>query len=182
MKQTSFAHMLWLDHLRHQEQVIVIDATLGRGQDALFCAMLPSVIVIHGIDIQNQAIQSARSKFSNANNHKLKSHRMCHQHIDQLNVKPDLIIYNLGYLPGGDKSICTNSLITLTSVEKACHMLNVNGALSMMVYPGHEQGNDERDDLVSFFTSLSKDHFWVQHIRTCNRLLCPELFWCIKKQ
>ena len=51
-----------------------------------------------------------------------------------------LIVFNLGYLPGGDKACATQAEATLTSLQVALDKLTVGGLLSVTMYWGHEAG------------------------------------------
>ena len=53
---------------------------------------------------------------------------------DKIAVRPglepvDLVTFNLGFLPGSDKKICTNSYTTTNAIKKAYELLNVNGII-----------------------------------------------------
>ena len=65
----------------------------------------------------------------------------------------DLFMYNLGYLPGGDKSITTDSATTLKSLSSALELLAVGGLLCVVCYPGHEEGARESQAVEAFFAA-----------------------------
>ena len=48
-----------------------------------------------------------------------------------------LVAFNLGYLPGGDKTIITESETTLKALEVAKSVVVPRGLISLMVYVGH---------------------------------------------
>lgn len=47
--------------------------------------------------------------------------------------------YNLGWLPGGDKSITTKLEDTLESIEAAKRLVRHGGMISVMLYTGHSE-------------------------------------------
>lgn len=47
--------------------------------------------------------------------------------------------YNLGWLPGGDKSITTKLEDTLQSIEAAKRLVKHGGMISVMLYRGHAE-------------------------------------------
>ena len=51
-----------------------------------------------------------------------------------------LVSFNLGYLPGGDKTIITESGTTLKALEVAKDILLPGGLISLVVYVGHPGG------------------------------------------
>lgn len=51
----------------------------------------------------------------------------------------DCVRYNLGWLPGGDKSITTELEDTLESIEAAKRLVKSGGMISVMLYRGHAE-------------------------------------------
>lgn len=51
-----------------------------------------------------------------------------------------LVAFNLGYLPGGDKTIITKSETTHLALEAAKRILKAGGLISLVVYVGHPGG------------------------------------------
>ncbi|MDE3055506.1 MAG: class I SAM-dependent methyltransferase [Verrucomicrobiota bacterium] len=157
----------------------VIDATCGNGQDTLFLASLP-VSSLFAIDLQEVAIEKAKKNLAG---HPVEFFCMSHEAIDQLpsSKPPKLIVYNLGYLPGSDKSIITKKESTLLSVNKSLILLAEGGALSITCYPGHEGGEEEEKALLAWAQELPPHEWEVRHHRWLNRpLRAPSLLWIQK--
>lgn len=55
-------------------------------------------------------------------------------------VNSRLVAFNLGYLPGGDKGIITQSATTLLALEAAKELLLPGGVISIVAYVGHPGG------------------------------------------
>lgn len=55
-------------------------------------------------------------------------------------VKNRLVAFNLGYLPGGDKEITTQTETTLLALEAAGRIIEPGGLISAVVYVGHPKG------------------------------------------
>ncbi len=127
-----------------------IDATVGNGHDTVFLAqqLTPSGQVF-GFDIQQQAIDKTRSRLVEHNLETLvtlfqSSHALMAEHIpSNLHGHIKAVMFNLGYLPGSDKSIITHSDTTLAALEAAIALLAENGLITVMVYPGHAGGDTE---------------------------------------
>lgn len=51
-----------------------------------------------------------------------------------------LVAFNLGYLPGGDKTMITRADTTLLGLEAAERILAPGGLISLVVYVGHPGG------------------------------------------
>ena len=66
---------------------------------------------------------------------------------------PRLICFNLGYLPWGNKDLCTKPETTVAAVESALSCLAEGGILSVMSYIGHK-GRDPlyTSELISIKT------------------------------
>jgi hypothetical protein len=49
-------------------------------------------------------------------------------------------VFNLGYLPGGDKSIVTNPNSTIDAIEQLLQIMAPEGIIVLVIYHGHEEG------------------------------------------
>ncbi len=168
----TVAQNYWKERLKPSD--LAIDATCGNGHDTLFLSELCQVI---GIDIQNEAIASTESLLAR---HQKKAilHRLCHSQIDTLPLPhpPHLIVYNLGYLPGGNKALTTKAELTLTSIKKSLEMLAPGGALSITCYPGHDEGMREETALLEWASTLPSTRSVLYH-KWLNRHRSPTLLW-----
>ena len=97
-------------------------------------------------------IQSTFEKVKAFNNVKLiqDGHENIKKHIDiQFKGQIDAAIFNLGYLPKGDKSIVTRPETTIKAINAIFDYLSVEGIIVLVIYHGHE-GQVERDALLDF--------------------------------
>ncbi len=141
------AHQLWEKHLQPTDAAI--DATCGNGYDAEVLSNLLPQGQLFCFDIQSEALKKSKTKLGH--NSPVQWIHACHSLIDTkiplqlLNSYPlRLIVYNLGYLPGGDKNMTTQTETTLLSLKKALILTSpYKGALSIMCYPGHPEGVEE---------------------------------------
>ena len=173
MNHLIFTKNFWKAHLKPRD--LAVDATCGNGHDTLFLSKLCTVI---GLDIQADAIQKTETLLKEHGN-KAILHRMNHSDIDSLPLphEPRLIVYNLGYLPGGDKSITTLKETTLESVKKCLEILASDGAPCITCYPGHQEGNLEEQVLCEWAKSLPKNRWIVSYHKWLNRNKAPSVFW-----
>lgn len=180
-KIVEFSHQLIIDYLK-QEKLIephILDATCGMGNDTLFLAnLLNNKGFIDAIDIQDIAIQTTKQKtlnFSNVNVYKEN-----HLFIDPLIY--DIILFNLGYLPTVNKEITTKCSTTLEIINKICNaMLQKKIFLLVCVYPGHEEGLKESQELNKYFKNLDSKQYLVSRYDNYNQNNSPYLF-CVKKK
>jgi hypothetical protein len=172
----KLAKEYWNAHLKRSD--LAIDATCGNGHDTLFLSGLCDVI---GLDIQITAIQNTEALLSK---HMKKAvlHCISHEKINTLLLPclPNLIIYNLGYLPHGDKSITTKTESTLESVKKSLDLLAPGGALSITCYPGHDEGLLEERALEGWAASLPSNKWAVAHHKWLERTRAPSLLWILQ--
>ncbi len=145
MKQINviqIAHKLLEEKLN--KNLIIVDATCGNGHDTHFLA--PKVKHVHAFDIQQQAISKAKQLNKSYTN--ITYHHTSHENINVVIPHYDGIIFNLGYLPGGDKHITTNYISTLRTLT-AIHDRH-NGFVLIVAYPGHIAGFIEQVAIQSF--------------------------------
>ncbi|HEY4255304.1 MAG TPA: class I SAM-dependent methyltransferase [Chlamydiales bacterium] len=171
------AHQLWESHLKPTD--LAIDMTVGNGHDTLFLVkLLPEGQVI-GFDIQEKAIEATRTR---TEGHSLRVQLFSCSHTELKNISlpdsPRLIVYNLGYLPGGDHSITTQVDTTLESLDDALALLDLGGALSITCYPGHDEG--KREEEAVFAWAKSQDGVNVSIHQWLERERAPSLVW-VKK-
>lgn len=127
-----------------------VDATLGNGHDALFMARRvgPGGRVI-GFDVQEAALAATRRAAEDAGlADLLELHRCGHESMARV-LGPALagrvaaVTFNLGYLPGGDRSIVTCPHTTAAALDQAAGLLRPGGLISLLVYRGHAGAADE---------------------------------------
>ncbi len=160
----SLTHNIWPSIL--YPGAYVIDATCGNGHDTLFLsqnALTEHKGKIIALDIQEKAIENTSHLLKETLQknilHKVKLLKSCHSQIDHHCPKgADLIVYNLGYLPGADKTITTQSKTTLLSLKKSLLLLNHQGILSITCYPGHPEGQVEALNILNWAKSLGSEY------------------------
>lgn len=176
----ELAKWFWTRHLLPGDTGI--DATCGNGHDTLYLAKLP-LSALFSLDIQEKAIENTRQLLSeHLNQEQLEKITLLHlPHDDLRKIRyknaPRLIVYNLGYLPGGDKSVTTKTQSTLASIESALAILGEKGAVSITCYPGHDEGKKEEDTILKMTESLSSKEWEVRWSRWVNRNRSPSLLW-----
>ncbi len=133
---------------------IVIDATCGNGNDTLTLSKLAKKVF--AFDIQTNAINNTSKllKKNKLNNVTLinDSHEKIDKYLKEYKNKISLITFNLGYLPGGDKSILTNHKSTINAVKKGLTMLNNKGVILATCYP-HKEGKKEAREIIKYLNN-----------------------------
>jgi len=126
---------------------LVIDATVGNGNDTLFLSNIVKNGHVFGFDIQDKAIENTTQLMTLNNNKNYTLFKKSHEFMnlvlaDYIN-KISTIIFNLGYLPNGDKTITTNYKSTIKAIDSAYKLLNDKGLIIVVIYPGHKSGLEE---------------------------------------
>lgn len=156
----------------------VVDMTAGNGHDTLKLAQKNPARLV-AIDIQSSSIEKTKEKVKDYPAEVLiRDHSLYPDELDDESVT--LAVYNLGYLPGGDKTITTLTNTTLISLNKMLDKLQKGGALSIMCYPGHEEGAIEQNAVLEWSSQLSKEKWMVVHTRFMNRKDSPSFLWVAK--
>ena len=146
-----------------------IDFTMGRGRDTLFLCGLAPEGRVYAFDIQPSAIDQTAALLSQNDIHNatliLDSHD---RFADYVPGEIDGGLFNLGFLPGGDRGVTTQRGSTVAAVKQAMQALKRGGALGVAVYPGHEEGRLEGETLQSYFAGVDKKEFDIFIYRLLN--------------
>ena len=154
---------------------VLIDATCGNGYDTLVLAKTkPSKL--YAFDIQQEALKNTRLKLIGAGfEEKLSDGTIsiiCASHslmADYVHEKADAIVFNLGYLPGSDKAISTNTDETILAVGAAIELLAKDGIICITMYSGHEEGQREKEALIQFAKGLDQRLYHAAYIDFINQ-------------
>lgn len=154
---------------------LAIDATIGNGHDTEFLVTLGANVI--GFDIQDEAILKTQKRLEHRKHLQVVLHKIGHEQM--LEVVPDswigqvqVVIFNLGYLPGGDKTCMTRAETTLKGLQDAYHVLKKGGYLSVMVYPDHEGGQEEAEAVSAWILGIEGE---VRYVNSGSR--GPQWYW-----
>ncbi|MEM8548409.1 MAG: class I SAM-dependent methyltransferase, partial [Pseudomonadota bacterium] len=146
-----------------------VDATAGNGHDTVFLAQTVGVNgQVLAIDRQadaiaatNKAIAAARIDASVTT--VVADHRDLATLMDaHCTLAPTAIMFNLGYLPGSDKTLTTSADTTLPALDAALARLSADaGVLSVMTYRAHPGGLAEHAAVLAWRDSLPREYFRI---------------------
>ncbi len=161
-----------------------IDATMGNGHDTCFLArrVAPDGHVI-AFDIQADAMRHTRERLRASELAPVATlHLRGHEHL--LKTVPtswvgtvDVVMFNLGYLPGGDKTVVTRPDTSLSALEQALTALRPGGLLSLLLYRDHAGGTSE-STAIERWLSASDRHLTVERHDSpgpCLLLISPDM-------
>jgi 16S rRNA C1402 N4-methylase RsmH len=168
---------------------IAIDATIGNGHDTVFLAELVGTNgKVFGFDIQEQALESCREKLKARKiQDRVSLFHKGHQHVtdcipENLHGKVTGAVFNLGYLPGGDKSVVTTPETTISAVKQIFQLLAPEGIIVIVIYHGHPEGQIERDNLLEYVKTLDQKDAHVLNYQFLNQLNNPPFIIAIEKR
>ena len=146
----------------------VMDATAGNGHDTVFLAACtgPSGHV-HAIDIQPEAIQSTRTRLETESITHVTLHQDDHsQVLKSLLASSEVagaIMFNLGYLPGGNKQRTTSAATTTEAIAAGVSLLRAGGVMTVIAYRGHAGGQEEAR-AVADWSENNKAPSWTTEV------------------
>ncbi len=173
-----------LEHLGEGD--VAVDFTMGNGNDTLFLSRtVGEGGRVYAFDIQEAAINSTRDRLTREGAPEnytliLASHDRVREFVSQP-IKAG--IFNLGYLPGvNNKALTTKRETTLLALREAIDLLLPGGAIIVAVYPGHEEGALEGEEIRKYLTTLSKYKICPSEFRILNSPSSPYFFLIEKSE
>ena len=91
-------------------------------------------------------------------------------------------IFNLGYLPKTDKNIVTRAETTLSALSSLTDLLVVGGRISLVIYYGHEGGEEEKDAVIKWTSTLPQKDWEVTSYAPLNQIHTPPILVLIEKR
>lgn len=144
---------------------LCIDATMGNGNDTLLLSHLcgPEGQVL-SFDIQEAALINTKERLLHADapsNYTLilDSHTNMEKYASPGSVS--CIVFNFGYLPGGDHEKATQKDTSLKALAQSLSLLKKGGLLSLCIYSGGDSGFEERDAVLSWLKALPSRQYLV---------------------
>lgn len=184
---TELAMLLTKQYISNGD--FVIDATCGNGHDTYSLSELVGKEGhVLAIDIQKEALEYTKANTcitcsnityinDNFTNIDLHANNL------NINHKPKAIIFNLGYLPGGNKNITTNIEDSIVAIEKSLELIDLGGIVTIVLYSGHPQGKIEKETILNWSENLSSSKYHAVYISMTNQKKNPpEILMITKKK
>ena len=152
---------------------ICIDATMGNGNDTILLSSLcKETGHVYAFDIQEQALAHTRQRLLDADvpqNYTLllESHTNMDHYVQPESVS--CIVFNLGYLPGGDHTKATHASSSIEALTRSLSLLKKGGLISLCIYSGGDSGFEERDAVLSWLKNLDSHKYLVIRSDYYNR-------------
>jgi predicted methyltransferase len=161
-------------HLK--EGGVAADFTMGNGNDTLWLSrQVGETGHVYAFDVQKGALKNTAKRLREENAPKnctliLDSHSNLKSYIKEPICAG---MFNLGYLPGSDKSVTTMRVTTMPAIEAAVDLLDHGGVLLVAVYPGHAEGEAEGKMVLDYFATLDRHVICCTLIRILNSPTSP---------
>ena len=149
----------------------VVDATMGNGHDTqMLCETVGPEGRVWAFDVQAQAVEETRNRLrAQGLDGRAELILSGHEHMAEYVKGPvKAVMFNLGWLPGGEHAVTTRWETTRTAVESALDLLAPMGVLVICAYPGHAEGEREKQELTAFLGGLDNRRYNVLHQRFLN--------------
>ena len=173
---TEYCHDILEEYI--EEGDICIDATAGNGGDTEgLCQKVGETGNVYAFDVQEMAIAHTRERLEKANlSTRAKLIQDGHEKM-QTYVKEEakVIIFNFGYLPGGDHKIATRAATSLTAIESALNLLKKGGIINLCIYSGGDTGYEEKEAILNYLKTLDSKKWLVIVNSYFNRKNDPPL-------
>lgn len=168
---------------------LAVDGTMGNGFDTAFLAgLIGGTGHVYAFDIQSEAISKTSARLETEQ----LAERCTLFHAGHEQLK-DLIpmdesrnltgaIFNLGYLPGGDKSITTQASTTISAIKQLLEIMAPDGIIVLVIYHGHPEGAIERDELLDYVKRIPQNKAHVLHYGFMNQMNHPPFIVAIEKR
>lgn len=177
----TLAHHLMAQYIK--PGACCIDATAGRGFDTAFlCELTGESGEVLAFDIQEDAVNSTKALLEKRGL-RAKVYLESHAHMNQYKEAEsvDGIMFNFGYLPGGDHSICTHAQSSIAAINCGLELLKKKGVMSLCIYHGGDTGFEEKNALLAYLKELDTKKYTVIVSELHNRPNHPPLSVFITK-
>lgn len=170
----DFQKKFILTHLHKGDTAV--DFTMGNGHDTEFLSKtVGEKGRLYAFDVQHQALESTARRLEASGcpkNYTLihDSHHNVKNYVDGP-IKAGM--FNLGWLPGGDKSITTLRETTLPAIEAAIELMGRDAILNIAVYPGHEEGDAEGRMICEYLAGISRYKICATRVNILNSPTSP---------
>ena len=159
---------------------VAVDMTVGNGFDSKNILEILQPEKLYCFDIQKEALENSRTLLEKYSNCELilENHKNFYKYVKE-NI--DFAIYNLGYLPKGDKYITTNAEDVEESLKKLLEKLNSKGVIFITFYIGHSAGQIESLEISKFLQNLNQKEYTILKFTFENQKNNPPYVVMIQK-
>ncbi len=162
-----------------------VDATMGNGHDTCWlCGLAGETGKVYAFDVQQAAVDRTRERLEAAGvADRAELFCLGHEHMAEvIDGEVDVIMFNLGWLPGALHGVTTLLDTTLQAVEAGLSILKEDGLMTVCIYPGHDEGTRELNGLLEWARGLDDRRYDAMLKTYLNQPNHPPLMLAIKKK
>ena len=141
---------------------IAVDATMGNGHDTQWlCELAGENGHVYAFDVQPEAVERTGERLAEMGLLS-RAELFCAGHermAEFVHEQADAIVFNLGWLPGAEHGVTTQTSTTLMAVNAALELLKEDGLMTVCIYPGHEEGTRELHALMEWASALDEKRY-----------------------
>ena len=155
---------------------VAVDFTMGNGHDTEFLSKtVGQTGKVFAFDVQEMALVSTRARLdaTGCPDNVTLIHDSHHNVKKYVDTKIKAGMFNLGYLPGSDKTVTTMRETTLPAIEAAIELMDKDAIVLVAVYPGHAEGEAEGKLICEYLSGLSRYKVCATKIRILNSPTSP---------
>ncbi|QXD15564.1 methyltransferase domain-containing protein [Rhodocaloribacter litoris] len=168
---------------------VAVDATTGNGHDTVFLAeRVGPAGHVYGFDVQEEAIGRTRQRLAGAGLAErvtlfARGHEALRETLPAgVHGHVAAVMFNLGYLPGGDHRRITRPETTVPALDAALDVLRPGGVLTVVVYPGHPGGAEEAGAVRNWAAALDPHRYLAVRYDLLNRPHHPPWLLAVEKR
>lgn len=179
---TDFIHsLISMSYSQVKDNLCIVDATAGNGYDTLFLSKLNNSFV-YSFDIQKIAVEKTHAIMKEHNRDNYKIILDGHEHINRyVEEDIDIAVFNLGYLPNGDKNLHTRSDTTIMAVDSILEKLSERGRIYIAAYLGHDDSK-EANEVLDHISHLDRKKYNVMQIKLINKNNTPPEIYIVESK
>lgn len=160
---TEWCHHFIKEHVKPGD--CCIDATAGNGNDTqVLCELVGADGRVIAFDIQEEAIRNTKERLVKVGLSE-RAEVLLESHVNMGNYAEEgtvsCIIFNFGYLPGGDHHLATKKDTSIAAIYEGLRLLEKGGMMSLCIYSGGDSGFEERDAILTELKKLDGKKYLV---------------------
>jgi glycine oxidase len=165
-----------------------IDATAGNGHDSCFLAKtVGHEGGVFAFDVQSDALERTSARLADIGYTNVTLLHRSHQEMkdavpEACHGSVGAVMFNLGYLPGGDHAVTTETETSLAAIITALSLVRSGGIVTVLAYPGHAGGDDEAGSVRQLLEELPATEFETStHRSATTSETAPLLFVIVRR-
>lgn len=163
---------------------MIMDATCGQGYDCLYLTQgMDESAELVAFDIQQAALELTRTLLEEHGlADRVRLYNDSFVNFERyINQPLDLVVFNLGYLPGTNKKITTGVADLQSTLPRLLNMLNLNGVIGIVSYRGHSEGLTEYLWLQDYLSQLNNKIYNVGRYELFNHTKAAPVVYIIER-